>query len=119
MARKRLPSNTVIIIVVLALFVVNGVLLPGSTGQTLIGGIILEIALAAAAVALYRAGKKKDARRLVGAEIFEDAKKRAKNRAAGVTTFSLAYHDGSHDVVTVKDDSEEYREYIALGREKN
>ncbi len=119
MARKRLPSNTVMILIVIALFVFNGINLPGSSGQTLIGGIILEIALAAAAVGLYRAGKRRDARRLVGAEIFEDAKQRAKNRAAGVTTFSLAYHDGSHDVVTVKDDSEEYKEYIALGREKN
>ncbi len=119
MARKHLPSNTITIIVVLALFVINGIYLPGTTGQYLIGGIMLEIALAAAAYALWRAGKKKDSRRIVGAEIFEDAKQRTKNRAAGVTTFSLTYHDGSHELVTVKDDSTEYKEYIALGRPKD
>jgi para-nitrobenzyl esterase len=58
--------------------------------------------------ALYRAGRKKDTRQLIGAEIYEDKKTREKNRAAGVTTFSLAFQDGSHELVTVKDTSPEY-----------
>ena len=51
----------------------------------------------------------------MGAEVFEDKKTREKNRAAGVTTFSLAFQDGSHELVTVKDTSPEYAEYKALG----
>lgn len=119
MARKRLPTNSITILVVVALFIINGIYLPGTSGQYLIGGILLEIVLAASVYALWRAGKKKDARRIVGAEIFEDAKQRTKNRAAGVTTFSLTFHDGSHELATVKDDSTEYKEYIALGRPKD
>ena len=114
-SNKRLPSNLFMLILVIALFIAVAVGLPTLSGQALIGAVILMAALAWAAYALFRAGRKRDSRQLIGAEVFEDKKTREKNRAAGVTTFSLAYQDGSHELVTVRDGSEDYIRYKELG----
>ena len=114
-SKKRLPSNLIMLIFVAALIIFVAAGIPRYTGQTLIGALILLAVLLYAEYALFRAGRKKDTRQLIGAEIYEDKKTREKNRAAGVTTFSLAFQDGSHELVTVKDTSPEYAEYKALG----
>lgn len=117
--RRRLPTNSVSVAMVAIVFILIAVDLPSYRGQTLVGAIVLLIALVTVGYLLIRAGQKKDARRLVGAEIFEDEKTRLKNRANGVTTFSLEYQDGSRELVTVRDGSTDYKAYSALGRRHN
>ena len=114
--KKKLPSNFFMMLVLAAGVVFLAVGIPTYDGQTLLGSIMLIFALLAAIYALYRSGKKKDARRVVGAEVYEDAKTRERNRAHELTTFSVEFQDGSRELRTVRNDSEEYQTYISLGK---
>ncbi|MEA4824491.1 MAG: hypothetical protein VB111_10320 [Clostridiaceae bacterium] len=117
--RRRLPTNSVSVAMIAIFFILIAIDLPSYSGQALVGAVILLIALVAVGYLLICAGQKKDARRLVGAEIFEDEKTRLKNRANGVTTFSLEYQDGSRELVTIRDGSTDYNTYNALRRQHN
>ena len=114
--RHFLPTNSLLVALIAVIFVAVAIGLPSCDGQALLGSIMVMIVLVVAAVMLIRAGRRRDARRLIGAEIFEDPKTAAKNRASGVTTFSLTYQDSSHEFVTVRDGSIDYNQYLALGR---
>lgn len=117
--KKKLPSNSIFCAVLIVFAILVAVGIPTYDGQTLLGAIFIIAALIAAAVVLFQSGRKKDARRVVGAEIYEDAKARAKNRANGVTTFSVEYQDGSRELHTVRDGSTEYNEYIVVGKPRH
>lgn len=114
--KKKLPGNFFMMIILAAGVVFLAVGIPTYDGQTLLGSIMLIAALIGAIIALYRTGKKKDARRVVGAEVYEDAKTRERNRANHMTTFSVEFQDGSRELRTVRTDSEEYQTYVSLGK---
>jgi|GEM_PF-1719007 heme O synthase-like polyprenyltransferase len=116
MSKKRLNSNLVFVIIVLTIAVLVAIGFPSYSGTAFVGAIILILALLCAAWFLWKAGYKRDTRTVVAAQVFEDARTREKNRKRGVTSFSIQFQDGSMEVLTVRDDSEEYKTFSALGK---
>jgi len=51
---------------------------------------------------------------VVGAALYDNPRQQAINARRGRTAFTLARLDGSHKLVTVKNDSERYRRYMEM-----
>ena len=108
--KKTLPA--MILIAALWVWMLLGI--PTYTDIMLIGSIMFVILLPIVEWFLWKKGKKQDALMPVSAEIFEDPRRRKRNRLFGLTTFSLEFSDGTHTCQTVRDGSKRYQELMAL-----